>query len=220
MIINYGKLKLVDKNGVAIRIATLDDIKQSDWSVTDPTSFAYIKNKPPLFLIEDKLKTIEPGAQVNTIEGISVNGKLVDIVNKIANINVEIGSSVEWDNILNKPEDLIYSSDLDEYQKKITETNKLSSNLIDTNETNNKFITTELLNKLNNIESGAQVNVQADWTEINISSDSYIKNKPNLEEYAKNSFVLSQINEINIKHNDDILSLETNLSDLENNKLD
>lgn len=33
-------------------------------------------------------------------------------------------------------------------------------------------------NKLDGIASGAEVNVQSDWTETNISSDSYIKNKP------------------------------------------
>lgn len=32
--------------------------------------------------------------------------------------------------------------------------------------------------KLSGIESGAEVNVQADWTETNTSSDAYIKNKP------------------------------------------
>lgn len=33
-------------------------------------------------------------------------------------------------------------------------------------------------NKLSNIESGAQANVQSDWDETNTSSDAYIKNKP------------------------------------------
>jgi hypothetical protein len=34
--------------------------------------------------------------------------------------------------------------------------------------------------KLNGIATGAEVNVQADWNETNTSSDSYIKNKPNI----------------------------------------
>lgn len=43
--------------------------------------------------------------------------------------------------------------------------------------TDNNF-TTELKNKLINIEAGAQANVQADWTESDSSSDAFIKNKP------------------------------------------
>ena len=45
--------------------------------------------------------------------------------------------------------------------------------------TDNNFTTT-LKNKLNGIESGAQVNVQADWDETDNTSDAYIKGKPNI----------------------------------------
>lgn len=38
--------------------------------------------------------------------------------------------------------------------------------------------TTALLNKLNGIEAGAEVNVQSDWNVTDTSSDAYIKNKP------------------------------------------
>ncbi|MBS1535302.1 MAG: hypothetical protein JST78_09510 [Bacteroidetes bacterium] len=43
--------------------------------------------------------------------------------------------------------------------------------------TDNNF-TSLLLTKLNGIESNAEVNVQADWADINPLSDSFIKNKP------------------------------------------
>lgn len=36
--------------------------------------------------------------------------------------------------------------------------------------------------KLENIEENAGANVQADWNETNVNSDSYIKNKPNIPE--------------------------------------
>ena len=49
--------------------------------------------------------------------------------------------------------------------------------------TDNNF-TTELKNKLVNIEAGAQVNVQSDWLEENSSSDAYIRNKPDMSQYA------------------------------------
>lgn len=38
--------------------------------------------------------------------------------------------------------------------------------------------------KLDNIEAGAEVNVQADWSEADSSNDAYIKNKPNLSTVA------------------------------------
>ena len=38
--------------------------------------------------------------------------------------------------------------------------------------------TLALLTKLNGIETGAEVNVQADWNVVNSSSDAFIKNKP------------------------------------------
>lgn len=50
--------------------------------------------------------------------------------------------------------------------------------------TNTGLMTPESFNKLKNIESGAEVNVQADWTQSNTASDSYIKNKPNLKPVA------------------------------------
>ena len=37
--------------------------------------------------------------------------------------------------------------------------------------------TLALLNKLNGIEAGAEVNVQADWNVVNTASDAFIKNK-------------------------------------------
>lgn len=38
--------------------------------------------------------------------------------------------------------------------------------------------------KLNGIASGAEVNVQSDWNETDSSKDSYIKNKPAIQEYV------------------------------------
>ena len=51
-------------------------------------------------------------------------------------------------------------------------------------ETDIGLMTSEQFNKLKTIASGAEVNVQADWTQNNTSSDSYIKNKPNLKPVA------------------------------------
>jgi hypothetical protein len=54
--------------------------------------------------------------------------------------------------------------------------------------------TAALLAKLNGIESGAEVNVQADWNVVNPLSDSFIKNKPTfLEALYKNSVIIGDI---------------------------
>ena len=44
--------------------------------------------------------------------------------------------------------------------------------------------TDALKDKLDNIEAGAEVNVQADWTEADNTADDFIKNKPNLATVA------------------------------------
>lgn len=45
--------------------------------------------------------------------------------------------------------------------------------------TDNNF-TNALLTKLNSIQTGAEVNVQSDWNESNVSADDYIRNKPTI----------------------------------------
>lgn len=49
--------------------------------------------------------------------------------------------------------------------------------------TDNNF-TTALKNKLEGIESGAEVNVQSDWSQSDDTKDDYIKNKPSLAAVA------------------------------------
>ena len=51
-------------------------------------------------------------------------------------------------------------------------------------ETETGLMTPESFNKLKGIEEGAEVNVQADWTQTDTNSDSYIKNKPDLKPVA------------------------------------
>lgn len=46
--------------------------------------------------------------------------------------------------------------------------------------TGSSLMTTAQANKLEGIEAGAEVNVQADWNQANSSADDYIKNKPTL----------------------------------------
>lgn len=60
-----------------------------------------------------------------------------------------------------------------------TKVNKVAGKDLSTND-----FTDELKNKLDSIASGAEANVQADWNEKDSTKDSYIRNKPNLDNYA------------------------------------
>lgn len=99
-----------------------------------------------------KLNGIATGAQVNVLEGITVNGTAATVTNKIAAITVPTATS-----------DLTNDSDFVE-----------DANYV---HTDNNFTTT-LKNKLNGIAAGAEVNVQSDWTQTSTTADDYIKNKP------------------------------------------
>lgn len=64
-------------------------------------------------------------------------------------------------------------------QDKIDSSHKLNADLVEDGTTNKVFTATEQ-SKLSGIESGAEVNVQADWSEADNTSDAYIKNKPTI----------------------------------------
>ena len=65
--------------------------------------------------------------------------------------------------IQNKPQNLVQDADYTHTDNNFTDADK---------------------SKLDNIESGAEANVQANWTETNSSSDAYIQNKPTLAAVA------------------------------------
>lgn len=51
-------------------------------------------------------------------------------------------------------------------------------------ETETGLMTPESFNKLKGIEEGAEVNIQADWNQTDVTKDDYIKNKPDLTKSA------------------------------------
>lgn len=93
-----------------------------------------------------------PIATDTTLGGIKVGTGLNITEDGTLNLNA---SAPTWDSITNKPDDLVEDA-----------------NYV---HTDNNYTTTEK-NKLSGIESGAQKNVQSDWSST--SGDSFIKNKP------------------------------------------
>ena len=157
---------------------------QSDWNQTDNTARDFIKNKPAN-LVQDanyvhtdnnftnndvtKLSGVETGAQVNVQANWNETDTTSDsyIQNKptipAAQVNSDWNASSGVAEILNKPANLVQDA-----------------NYV---HTDNNF-TTSLKDKLDGIATGAEVNVQADWTESDSSSDAYIQNKPTLATVA------------------------------------
>ena len=101
------------------------------------------------------------------------------ILNKpaLAPANAEQNVQVDWNEaetandafILNKPTDL---TDLSQHSA--ADLNDIST------AGSGEIITVDERGKLNNIEAGAEVNVQADWNEADTNSDAFINNKPSL----------------------------------------
>lgn len=102
-----------------------------------------------------------------SLAAVATTGDYDDLVNKpsipAAQVNADWNSSSGVSEILNKPANLVQDA-----------------NYVHTDE---NFTSAEKT-KLAGIEAGAQVNVQADWTEGDSSSDAYIQNKPSLATVA------------------------------------
>ena len=76
-------------------------------------------------------------------------------------------------------------------QPLIDSSHKLSADLVEDGTTNKVFTATEQ-SKLSGIESGAEVNVQANWTENDNTKDDYIKNKPTIPVVNDSTITIQQ----------------------------
>ena len=113
---------------------------------------------------KNKLDGIEAGAQVNTVT--SVAGKTGAVTLQKSDVGL---GNVDNTSDLNKPISTATQTALDGKVDKVTGKG-LSQN----------DFTNALKSKLDGIESGAEVNVQADWNQTDVNADDYIKNKPEI----------------------------------------
>lgn len=140
---------------------------QSDWSVTDTASDAFIKNKPTSMPAADVAAwakaatkpsygwteiTGKPSSYTPTTHSHTKN-QITDMPTKVSQFTNDAG--------------YITQADVDTSQNH-THSNKI---VLDK-------VTQAMLDKLSGIASGAEVNVQADWSVTDTASDAYIKNKP------------------------------------------
>ena len=168
---------------------------QSDWSEADSSSDAYIQNKPDLSIY----------AQSANLATVATTGDYDDLVNKpaipAAQVNSDWNSNSGVSQILNKPSlaavattgdygDLLNKPSIPaaQVQSNWSESDSSAVSYIQ-NKPNNlvqdasyvhtdENFTSAEKTKLAGIAAGAEVNVQANWTESDSSSDSYIQNKP------------------------------------------
>lgn len=181
---------------------------QSDWNVTSTSSDAFIKNKPTIptrtsqltndsgFLTSytetDPIYSASPAAGITAADISSwdaksdFSGDYDDLTNKptIGNATLTIqknGTNVQTFTanatsnktanitVPTKTSDLTNDSDFVEDASYV--------------HTDNNYTTAEK-NKLAGIAAGAEVNVQANWTQTTTTADDYIKNKPTLATVA------------------------------------
>ena len=160
---------------------------QADWSVTDATADAFIKNKPASF---------PPSSHTHTKAQIS------DMPTKLSQFTNDPGylTSEDIDTSQNHVHankgilDSITQALLDKWNTVSNKVDKVSGKGLSTND-----FTAALLNKLNGIAAGAEVNVQADWSSTDSTSDAFIKNKPSSFPPSSHTHTKAQISDMPTK---------------------
>ena len=135
---------------------------QSDWNQSNSSADDYIKNKPDLSSFATK-NELDDG--LYTKQDTLTPGTGITITNNVISATVDPQVQADWaqsdssavDFIKNKPQNLVQDANYVHTDNNFTNTDK---------------------SKLENIQSGAEVNVQANWNETDSTSDSYIQNKP------------------------------------------
>lgn len=200
-----SNITLTESGSTVTIAATAAPQQQANWTEADSSSVQYIQNKPAN-LVQDanyvhtdnnytnadasKLAGIAAGAEVNVQSDWTEADSAADsyILHKPVPKTLTAGNNITITDVNNI---VTISSQSDpQVQADWTEADSAAVDYIKNKpqnlvqdaayvHTDNNFTTT-LKDKLDGIASGAEVNVQADWDEVDSSADSYIQNKPNL----------------------------------------
>lgn len=149
-----GTAQTVTSKAVDITVPTkLSDLTNDNNTVTD-ASYVHTDNNYTT-AEKTKLSNIAAGADVNVIETVKVNGSaLTPDANKAVDITVPTALSD-----LNNDGNFVTDADYVHTDNNYTDAEKT---------------------KLAGIAEGAEVNVQADWSQTTTTADDYIKNKPTI----------------------------------------
>lgn len=128
------------------------------------------------------------------LHAVATSGNYNDLTNKLkAGIGVTItddntiNTSVDLSGVTNSISELDSKIEAEISRATIAESNKVDK-IVGKGLSTNDYTTNEK-NKLAGIASGAEVNVQSDWNQIDINSDDYIKNKPVAATTSKDGFM-------------------------------
>lgn len=184
----------IQKNGTSAGTFTANATSNKTINITVPTAAADVSALPAStkygasiavsinttdYKVTTTLKD-QDGNTLGTAQVIDLPLESVVVNGSYDNTNKKIILTLQNGNTIDIPvADLVAG-----LQSEITSSNKLSSDLVDDTNHTHKFVTAAQITKLNGIASGAEVNVQANWTESNSSSDAYIQNKPTLATVA------------------------------------
>ena len=229
-----------DIDYLSAAIDNLPSQAQSDWDETDPTSPAYIANKPDLDIyattadvdavsarLDDKIdEKVDTATYTQDMADIDANFDKADadieyLSGAIDNIPAQVQSDwTEADTsspafIKNKPADLAMSAGTG---IAITETSdklvfSVSGNYADATEVGAD------INFLSGAIDNIPAQVQSDWAETDPASLSYIVNKPNLDDYATTATVADISANLSAKFDDkvDTATYVQDMSDIDDN---
>ena len=156
---------------------------QSDWTEADNTADSYIQHKP-------SEKSLVAGSNITLTEAAdSVTIAATVPAQQQANWTEADNTSVQY--IQNKPANLVQDASYVH--------------------TDNNFTNADV-SKLAGIASGAEVNVQSDWTEADNTADSYIQNKPTLATVATSGSYTDLLNTPDLSLKEDVANKAQSVS--------
>lgn len=191
----FGKLNLIIVNELPKENISLRSIYLLAIDKEHPNNgyneYAYINNKWEIIgLTRSDLTNYFTKEEINNFLSHKQDTLVIDTAlsdkseNLVQNkcITLEINKKVNITDFLNAME---LKADKSEIPTKYSELENDVDAVFDADyvHTDNNY-TSEEKEKLNNIEEGAEVNVQADWTQKDSTKDSFIKNKPELSDVA------------------------------------
>ncbi len=198
----HGLMSAADKtklNGIA---AGAEVNVQSDWSVTDTSSDAFIKNKPTIPTVNNATLTIQKnGTNVQTFtanQGTNATANIT-VPTKTSDLTNDSGflDSVAWGDVTGKPTfaTVATSGSYNDLSNKPTiPAAQVQSNWTQTTTTAVDYIknkpslatvaTSGSYNDLSNKPTIPAAQIQSDWTQTTTTALDYIKNKPTLATVA------------------------------------
>ena len=166
--VNNGTLT-IQKNGNNIQTFSANQSTNATANITVPTKTSDLTNDSGYitgYTETDPIFSSSPAAGITNANITQWNAAEQNVQ---ADWNVTSSSSDAY--IKNKPTIPTKTSDLTNDSGFVSDANYVH--------TDNNYTTTEK-NKLNGIASGAEVNVQSDWSQSDNTKDDYIKNKPTI----------------------------------------